>query len=455
MINKYQQLFFMATSLRRNHFSNKQYGSSKAFLLFVAALFFAMPSFAQADSIPFYKGALKASRDKIYDNIINNTITKNLLLPLTDSTEENWEDAFYAMELTGYHTQAIDNTIKAAAFTTIEKRSNSYQRQLMEMVYTIYPNSFREEVFELCGKTISAKVFAMAAEYLARLDKGNTAVVYAIGLTRFPLLKFIDSANIKKTETYEKILRQRSEKEKSFKVNQLLKDIMAKNYLPGNTIVYSLQRKNRDWPGIVIIRDSSGNFVKDADGKIFSVPQLARSMSSLPWYLTNGNTPQGIFRMNGFEVSKLAAIGPTQNIQLMMPYETSPQFFLKDTTVTDTLWTDNLYEKLLPLKWKSNNNLWQTYYASKVGRTEIIAHGTTVNPEYYIGKPYYPHTPTEGCLCTKELWSSMNGKRTESNQQKLVEAVKKSGKSDGYLIVLEIDDQQKPVSLDDILSLLK
>jgi hypothetical protein len=42
----------------------------------------------------------------------------------------------------------------------------------------------------------------------------------------------------------------------------------------------------------------------------------------------------------------------------------------------------------------------------------------------------------------------------ESDQQKLVDAVKKAGGADGYCIVIEIDDQQKPVSVNEILPYL-
>jgi hypothetical protein len=234
-----------------------------------------------------------------------------------------------------------------------------------------------------------------------------------------------------------------------------IKEISNKTFLPNNVVLFSFQRKNRDYPGMVVIRDTNGNFVLNDSSKIIAIPQLARSVSNLPFYLTNGNTPQGIFRMCGFDVSKSMAIGPTTNIQLMMPLETSPQFFLKDSSITDTVWTEFLYQKILPESWKKYLPALESYYASKAGRTEIIAHGTTVDPEYYKEQPYYPHTPTQGCLCTKEIWSDINGKRIISDQQKLVDAVKKAGGADGYIVVIEIDDQQRPVSLDELLPYLK
>jgi hypothetical protein len=205
----------------------------------------------------------------------------------------------------------------------------------------------------------------------------------------------------------------------------------------------------------VIVRDSAGNFVKDAYGNVFSVPQLARSISNLPGYISNGNTPQGIFRMYGTDVSKSIFIGPTANIQLTMPFETGIQHFMNDSAITDSVWTEDWYKKLLPASWKNYFPFYETYYAGKAGRTEIIAHGTTVDPSYYRGQIYYPLTPTLGCLCTKEIWNEEDGTRKQSDQQKLIDALEKAGGADGYYIVIELNDEQRAVDINDILPLLK
>jgi hypothetical protein len=165
----------------------------------------------------------------------------------------------------------------------------------------------------------------------------------------------------------------------------------------------------------------------------------------MPGYITNGNTPQGIFKLIGFDISKSSFIGPTTNMQLLLPFE-------KSSTVPDSVAMQfgNVYTSLLPKLWQQYFPVYEAFYAGSAGRTEIIAHGTTVDPEYYKGKT---HTPTQGC-CAK-VWSAADGKRTESNQQRLVDAVKKAGGANGYCIVIEIDDQQKPVSIKDILPFLK
>ena len=227
--------------------------------------------------------------------------------------------------------------------------------------------------------------------------------------------------------------------------------MFEKDFLNGNTVMYSIQRKDRNYAGIVLIRDKNGNFITDSTGQIFHIPQLARSITNLPFYLHYGNTPQGIFLMHNFQVSMSSFIGPTPNVQLSMPAENSVKMFLRDSSITDSAWNIDYYKKLIPFSLQNYFPLYQSYYASLAGRTEIIAHGTTIDPSYYADQSYYPLTPTEGCLCTKEVW---NGKRIESDQQKLVNALLKAGGAEGYCVVIEIDDKKSPVTLNEVMPFL-
>jgi hypothetical protein len=138
-----------------------------------------------------------------------------------------------------------------------------------------------------------------------------------------------------------------------------------------------------------------------------------------------------------------------------MPFEFKASHFYKDISLPDTMWDIFLYKKLLPENLRNYVPLLQTYYAGKAGRTEIIAHGTTVNPGYYKTTSFYPLTPTQGCLCTKEIWSETSGKLLESDQQKLADAISKAGGPAGYAIVVNIDDKQEPVTLNEIITFLK
>lgn len=365
---------------------------------------------------------------------------------LSPETEDYWIDAFSGMELLKYKSPWADGKIYSA-FDSIEIRSDGFQRALLELLYANYPDIFTKQVSSLMHTTANTKVFAMCVEYLMRNNN------LALATIKFENKKF----QLIKNEKDDAILNQldlRLQKLPSHLNAMLINSVTDPDYLKNNTILYSFQRKNRNYPGIALVRDSTGRFVNDEYGNIFSVPQLARSISNLPGYLTNGNTPQGIFRMHGFDTSTATFIGPTTNIQLTMPFETSLKHFLRDSAITDTIWTVYYYRNLLPGNLKNYIPLYESFYAGKAGRTEIIAHGTTVDPDYYTGELYYPLTPTQGCLCTKELWSQVDGRRLISDQQKLVTALQKAGGANGYCVVIEIDDAQKQVELYEILSLL-
>ena len=418
-----------------------------AYLYLLSLFFFCTAAVAQKDSLLYAKNAVKVVRTKEYSNLISNSITKNLSYPLNSISEENWMDAFMAIELTTYRSAWVDNKIKHA-FDSIENRSIDFQRALLEMAYSNYRGKFIDVAEKLMRKTGDPKLFAMAAEhYLAAgTDPNAWTKVVQIFSKRADKDKHVPFYYGLLTG----LIKGYSEKEST---GWLITNL--KNALPGQTLLISFQRKNRNHPGMAVVRDRNGNFITDRNGTIFSVPQLARSLSNLPFYLTNGNTPQGIFRITGFDISKSMAIGPTTNIQLLMPYETSPQNFFNEMSVSDSTWSEDVYKKLIPEPLKEYLPLYESFFASKAGRTEIIAHGTTVNPGYYINQPYYPLTPTEGCLCSKEIWSEIDGRRVESDQQKLVDALKRAGGANGYCIVIEIDDQQKPVSANEVLPYLK
>ena len=278
-------------------------------------------------------------------------------------------DAFWGMELIRYKNPWADSRIYTA-FDSIEKRSISFKRALLELLFTNYSFEFTKQVTQIMYSAENDKIFAMCAEYLIKAKPELKSAVAAILIKKLALNK--DGAILNQLD---------------FRMN----DVPGKNRLPdikallhhpffkNATIVFSFQRSNRNYPGLVAVRDSVGDFVKDLYGNFFSVPQLARSITNLPGYLTNGNTPQGIYRMFGTDVSRSNFIGPTPNIQLTMPFETSLQHFMNDSSITDTIWTNDWYKKLLPESWKNYYPIFGSFYAGRAGRTEIISHGEVDN----------------------------------------------------------------------------
>jgi hypothetical protein len=402
-------------------------------LLTILFLLLAATTFAQQN-----KNTLKANRDKLYGSIIK-SISSNLSQPLTEDTQDDWTSAFASIELINYRSAAADAKI-AAAVKDLPNRSSYFQQSLLELLYTNYKGKFLPELRSFIKKTDDPKLLAMAANCLLLNKIATDKNLIQLQISR---LAFMNVDN----PILQQLSYQLSIQDKPFKYPGIA-PLFDKGYLPGNVLLISIQRKNRNYPGIVLVRDTAGNFIKDEKGGIFSVPQLARSVSNMPSYISAGNTPEGVFRMDGFDTSKSLFIGPTTNVQLMMPYEGTPQHFYKDTTILD--WDSAAYSRLLPQRLQQYYPLYSSFFAGKAGRTEIIAHGTTVDPEWYKGNPFYPLTPTAGCLCTKEIWNGNTGMLTESDQKKLAAALAKAGGAAGYAIVINLDDKNAPVLLPEL-----
>jgi hypothetical protein len=81
-------------------------------------------------------------------------------------------------------------------------------------------------------------------------------------------------------------------------------------------------------------------------------------------------------------------------------------------------------------------------------------HGTAIDPSYYASTAYFPQTPSLGCLCSYEEWDAQ-GRLKKSEQQKIVDALGNIGASEGYVVVVNISNTEKPVTVTEVNALLK
>lgn len=382
--------------------------------------------------------ATSSERATFSQELITSTVLNNLSLELNSETEAKWQAAFWGMELSLHRSDSVLHSLKRA-FQKFDERTPSFQRALLEAVYTLYPEEFLQEMSQVAHETASPKLFATAIHYLKRNQPQQTDEFRTLLQERFldwrknPIL-FLLHQNLAPKPPRPPLI-----------------DMLKHPFEKGKTIVYCFQRNDRDYPGLTIIKQPDGKFVRNRDGSIFQISHLARAISNLPGYLTNGNTPQGIFSIQGIDVSTNRFIGQTPNLQLVMPFEVSVQKFFHNKKLTDTTWIEDRYRQLLPESWQSYLPIFEAYFAGKAGRTEIIAHGTTIDPEFYAGRPYYPNTPSLGCLTAKELWSGQNGKCLLSDQLSFINAFRSAGSKAGYLVVIELDDKKQPVVLDEVI----
>ncbi len=369
--------------------------------------------FAQPVATRFFF-ASKQCRDSVSLQM-QQQVERTVQLPLNNDTYDNWMGAFWAMELM-LHKPAAYTSIIPKQINELPTLGPGFQRSFFEMLYTLYPGEFSEDVKLVWQKIKPDKVKAMALEYLAlsnvmvdvTTDDAFAKSVY------FPAYNYV--------------------RNKSSHLLPSKNIFLDSSFLNGQTVLCSFQSTDRNKPGYLMIRTADGRWLTDENGKEYRFPQLARAINNLPFYLTNGNTPQGLYRINGVDTSDNNWIGPTTNLQMCLPFEKAKLPFFENDTAYQMV-----YERLLGASLNQYKSLWESFTAGKLGRTEIIAHGTTIDPDFYKNKSYYPNTPSLGCLCSPELWNE-NGERIYSSQAEWIEIVMQLKQPPLYLIVAEISD---------------
>ncbi|MBL0134046.1 MAG: hypothetical protein IPP79_08550 [Chitinophagaceae bacterium] len=387
-------------------------------------------------------------RQRLEKDLRENTVGKTFSQPINEDNEHRFESACWAITQFQFRNETVENGFRKM-FLYYDSLQYDTKRALLEAVYAVYPTEFASDIQKVIEKESQPKLFAMCAVYLFRknntVDNANNLKIKMV--EQFPAYDSNDLLlELEKYLSYQEQFRK--------KATPSLQDLFKYQQQKGNKIIYSFQRWNRDYPGMAIVQNADGSFVSRSDGHIMIFEQLARSGSSLPYFLTNGNSPQGIYSILGTAVANNNFIGPTPNIQMIMPYEDSlKKFFHNDWDSSIVPMT--AYQQLLPPSWRNYQPLTESFFAGKIGRSEIIAHGTTIDPEYFKDKPYYPISPTLGCLCAKEIWNVTSGRLLVSEQFNLYSAFTSTPGNKGYLIVINIDDQQKAVSREEVEAIVR
>jgi hypothetical protein len=370
-------------------------------------------------------------RDQFRTNLINNQIESVLKKDLNDNTESQWQGAFWAMGLARYRSPVTDRAVKYA-LDKFDQSSDVFLRALMEVVYTLYPDTFKAEVYRIADHTNNTKIFAMCAKYLQDLEPNLEQILNSKfeNWHNDPILSSLhQDLFVKKPD-----------------LPQLV-DLLRHPFPTPSHVVFSIQRPDRRYPGLALIRDPDGQFLRTETDQLFAIKQLTLSNSNLPGYLTNGNTPQGIFAIQGVSVSENIFIGPTPTLQLVMPFEATMADYFYSAELKNMEWQISRYRELLPETWGDYWPVYQAYYAGKAGRTEIIAHGSTIDPEFYRNEPFYPLTPSLGCMTAYEQWDPESGKCLYSGQLELITRLKKQNTINSFFIVIETEPADSAISV--------
>jgi hypothetical protein len=422
-------------------------------VLLCLLLFFQYVAEAQLRREDIYSDfVLYKKRQLLIKDLHENVVGKAFLSPLDSNTEYRYEAACRAIV-----QFMLDNDTTQQGITQLFVQYDSLQydtkRAMLETVYGLYPDQYIQSMQLLLAKETNPILFAVAAAYSLRYD---TAAVNAATIRKRIREQFPNYGNNAVLVELDKYLNNYTHF-KAPATNDLIELFRYQQVLK-KKVIYSFQRHSRDYAGLAIVQNADGSFMRTAEGRLLVFEQLARAASGLPYFIPDGNTPQGIYSIQGTSVTYNKLIGPTPNVQLIMPFERkwTTYFHAGDSTVwtpaNDMLWA---YLQLLPPVMRNNAGLTEAFYAGKLGRNSIIAHGTTIDPEYFRNKPWYPLTPTMGCLCAKEIWNVSNGRLLMSDQFNLVSAFNATAGSKGYLYVIDLDDQKRAVSRAEIERLVK
>ncbi|MCA0381424.1 MAG: hypothetical protein LCH58_04635 [Bacteroidetes bacterium] len=361
-----------------------------------------------------------------------------------DSNDGELESALWAVGQFLVRTPQSDAGV-ARLMQQFGRLSSGNQRALMELVYGLYPNEFITEAKRIVQQTDHPKLFAQTASYLYRADASLQNWLLQLLPKRFPNYSSHDLL----------IALQQHLQKSNAATLPALDSLFAHQQLHKFKVVYSFQRSHRNAPGIAVVQQADGRFAKDEQGQLKSFVQLARSASNLPYFITNGSTPQGLYAITGTGISKNVFIGPTPNLQMVMMHEVNPPTFTHYFPIVFNAPPEKLYRSYFPANWQQWSGLMEAYQAGKIGRSEIIAHGTTIDPEWFKGQPYYPISPTLGCLCGREIWDPKTGKISNSDQLNLVNTFIETPGTKGYLIVINLDDKPGPVTPEEIAPIIE
>ena len=388
-----------------------------------------------------------------------------LALPAGPLADEKLPGALDAVALFNAEKPAALKAL-LAALPTLAQKPAPYQRALLTSAHTLFWAETAPLVKTQLPLIATPREFAIAAYTLLRAD---SSAANREALRQQLNVSFSAWASEPRLIALERRLRM--DRAADLVQRPPLVDLLAAPLKPGLPVVFSLQRSNRERIGLAVVRGPDGRFVRNPDGSVFSIAQLAYARSNLPGTITNGNTPQGIFTIRGTGTATVQWLGPTPFLESKIPLEGSlaefdhdePQIAAQaalaagraDLAKTEAdkqraAWTPSRYAAFFPATWKNYWPVTEAFLAGQAGRDDMLLHGNTVNPAYYLDEPFYPAAPTAGCLLAMEYWSKEDGSLVQSDQLALVKAFVSGGKDNGYLIVVDIDDRDRPVSLADV-----
>ncbi len=224
-----------------------------------------------------------------------------------------------------------------------------------------------------------------------------------------------------------------------------LRDLLNWTVAPGQLHLYVICGRDRNALCTAVLKDPQGQFMREA-GRLWSTPLLLRSLHGLSWNFSRGETPQGIYRIEGTvpqpDTEFFRAFGRFSLVNLYVPFEPGAKAFLPGRAgkFSGSL---QAYQSMLPPSWRSYAPIQQSYWAGRMGRGMFRIHGSGEDPNFFSKLPRdgaaAPWNPTIGCLSALETYDA-TGRLQQSDMLRILGALRTAGGQNftGYLIVAEV-----------------
>ncbi|MEE3716188.1 hypothetical protein V2H45_05445 [Tumidithrix elongata RA019] len=401
---------------------------------------------------PYQPKATAANRLTYQQDQLQNLVPENFDVnryPISDRNAERWQNILWTVTVlspqTDFVAQALDNILALTANPKLTDKQKSVVDSAMQVGTQLYLSNpgFYANVGRHFVQTIEyssdSQWVAMSLSALAksRIPPSNLKQLGLRVQQRFPnwrqdVFLYTTLQNLSSSQTAKAI--------------PPLTDLLAWQIAPGQPQMYVLCQPNREILCLAVAKDGNGRFMEQ-NGQLWSVPLLLQSIHRLEWNFYRGQTPQGIYRIEGLEPQPddevFRAYGQFPLVKLFLPYEDGAQEFLPNRKGK---FTGNLqtYQTLLPPTWRNYFPIQQSYWAGKIGRSLFRIHGTGEAIDFFRVKTNptidsYYWNPTLGCLSALELYDR-NGQLQQADVPKVLNILSLLGKGKiaGYLIVVEV-----------------
>jgi hypothetical protein len=374
--------------------------------------------------------------------------------PINDLSANFWKQALWAVAL----EEPKDPQIESALTKILGLSDSLHQEKILKRAFQTTSElylaqsgvspSLKDSFLQIIKNGHNPQWVAMSLEALVSKEPNSPDVTNWVDIVR---TRFSTTNNLLLETTLRDIASQ---------INSPnlppLKDLLTWQIAPNQSQLYVFCRPDRNILCTAVLKDRQARFIYDG-GSLWSVPLLTRSIHQLRSQFEHGQSPAGIYRIEGTmprpENSYFRAFGQFPLVKLFLPFEDGANRPLPRKL--------EAYQSLFPNSWRGYFPMEQTYWAGKIGRGLIRIHGTGEAENFFASSGRFPASygwnPAIGCLSALEVYDK-SGRLEKADMPKILQAISQasSGIVEGYMILVEIpSDSNKPVTTDEILSLIQ